>query len=138
MSEPIQTNHTQPDLFARQAEAVHEFKAKALSVMRDDVADRKHLIDSCVNYMLAMQRDMNRVHDNLAIVRQQLESRDYERVLKNMEDAGWVMSVMRGRMNRLSKDLVQPLYSERLADKVASLTEDRPIRTVTPDTSAKK
>ena len=128
MTQPIQPNNAQPDLFARQAELAHEAKVKALSVLRDDVADRKHLIDMSVNYLLQMQRDMNRVHDNLAIVRQQLEGHDYERVAKNCEDAEWVMSVMRGRMNRLSKDLVQPLYSERLADKIASITEDSPIQ----------
>jgi len=128
MSEPIQTNNTQPDLFARQAELAHEAKAKALSVLRDDVADRKHLIDMTVNYLLQMQRDMNRVYDNLSIVRQQLDSHDYERVAKNSEDADWIMSVMRGRMNRVSKDLLQPLYSQRLADKIASITEDSPVQ----------
>jgi SMC interacting uncharacterized protein involved in chromosome segregation len=128
MTQPIQPNNAQPDLFARQAEFEHEAKAKALSALRDDVADRKHLIDTTVQYLLQMQRDMNRVHDNLVIVRQQLESHDYDRVAKNTEDANWIMSVMRGRMNRLSKDLVQPLYSERLADKIASITEDSPVQ----------
>lgn len=125
MTQPI-NNH--PDLFEQQAKFQHEAKEKALSVLRDDVADRKQLIDTTVQYLLQMQRDMNRVHDNLVIVRQQLDNLDYERVAKNTEDAGWIMSVMRGRMNRLSKDLVQPLYSERLADKIASLTEDSPVQ----------
>ena len=127
MTQPIQ-NKSQTDLFAMQAEFEHEAKAKALSVLRDDVADRKQLIDTTVQYLLQMQRDMNRVHDNLVIVRQQLESHDYERVAKNSEDANWIMSVMRGRMNFVSKDLLQPLYSQRLADKIASVTEDGPVQ----------
>lgn len=118
----------QPNLWELEARMVHEKHTNALDLMADDVAYRKHLIDGCVQRLLAAQRDTNRVHDILTYARQQLEDRQYERVQCNITDSTWVMYTMTMRMASIAKDLTEVPWNQRLAEKIASVTEDSPVQ----------
>lgn len=118
--------NAQTDIWEAHAKMVHESHLSDLQKMADDVADRKHIIDACVNRLLGIQRDTNRVHDTLVFVRQQLENRDYERGVRNMTDASYVRQILDMRVASVIRDLSERPWSKRLAEKVASITEDKP------------
>lgn len=118
----------QTNIWEIEAQMVHEKHTNALRSLAKDVEDRKHRIDECVHRLLAAQRDTNRVHDVLTYARQQLEDRQYERVQCNITDSTWVMYTMTMRMASVANDLTEVPWNQRLAEKIASITEDSPVQ----------